>query len=493
MIRFLLNRTMIENLMLSKLFIGRTQELKRLKTLHDKKIPALVAIKGRRRIGKSRLIAEFASQNTQYTLWDFSGLAPSDGMTAQTQRDHFARHLALLLKIPPITFQDWSDAFAHLSLHVSPGDIVLFDEISWMATKDPSFISKLKAWWDKQNIPIFLVLCGSVSSWIEENILNSTAFFGRINLTLTLEPLPISDSYALLKKRGFQGSFYDIYKILAILGGIPWYLEQINQGMTADDNIKQLAFEKDGVLVLEFDRIFHDLFNGKGATYKKILDALKDGMRTLSDIRKAINFAHSGTLSAMMDHLITAGFVQKQSLWSFKTEKPLKQSLYRISDPYMCFYLKVIEPNLGKISLNGFKHRDLSSLSGFDAHVGLQLEYLLLTYRSTVLDSIGISPADVVCDGPYRQFKTSTQKGCQIDYLVQTSTKNLFICEFKFRRREVELDIIDAMKEKIDALKSPKGFASVPVLVHLGGVVTSVQTSGYFYRIIDIADFLEKD
>ena len=124
-----------------------------------------------------------------------------------------------------------------------------------------------------------------------------------------------------------QISHYDIFKLLSIVGGVPWYLEQFNPGLTADENIKQLAFEKNGLLVTEFENIFHDLFNGKGTTYKKILDSLKDGARTLSEIRKIIKFTHSGTLSQMMDHLVVAGFVAKQSLWSFTTAAPLKQSL----------------------------------------------------------------------------------------------------------------------------------------------------------------------
>jgi len=477
--------------MLLKAFIGRKQELARLKALHNKQIPSLVVVKGRRRVGKSRLIAEFASKNPQNKLWEFSGLAPGEGMTAQSQRDYFARQLALLSKIPPLTFQDWSDAFEHLTLHVNSGDIILFDEISWMGAKDPNFIPKLKAWWDKQRVPMFLVFCGSVSTWIEENILKSTAFFGRINLSIALEPLSIPESAELLRKIGFKGSSYDIYKLLGVLGGIPWYLEQLNPSISTDENIKQLAFEKDGLLVLEFERIFHDLFNGKGATYKKILNTLKGGMRTLAEIRETIDFTHSGTLSTMMEHLITAGFVQKQRLWSFKTAKPLKQSLYRICDPYMRFYLKVIEPQLSRISLGGFKDMLLSALPGFDAHMGLQIEHLLLQNRALLLKAIGISPIDIVCDGPYRQSTTTTQKGCQIDYLAQTLTKNLFICEFKFKRRELGVDIIDDMKEKINALKVPKGFATVPVLFHLGGVASSVETAGYFYRIIDIVGFLE--
>ncbi len=69
---------------------------------------------------------------------------------------------------------------------------------------------------------------------------------------------------------GFRGSTYDIYKILSVLGGIPRYLEQVNAGMNADETIKQLCFDKGSLLYLEFDRIFYDLFNGKGATYKKL-------------------------------------------------------------------------------------------------------------------------------------------------------------------------------------------------------------------------------
>ncbi|MGV2432783.1 MAG UNVERIFIED_CONTAM: AAA family ATPase [Rickettsiaceae bacterium] len=424
--------------MSNSIFIGRKLELGRLKTLYDKKSPGLVVVKGRRRIGKSRLIAEFASTNTKLgqRFWSFAGLPPQEGLSAQKQRDYFARQLSLMLKVPPMTFLDWSDAFEHLSINIKAGDIILLDEISWMGAKDPTFIPKLKAWWDKQKTHIMLVFCGSVSTWIEENILKSTAFFGRINLTITLEPFSITESADFLRKIGISAQIYDTYKILSVLGGVPWYLEQLNPAISADENIKQLAFEKSALLVLEFDRIFHDLFNGKGASYKKILDALKDGAKTLAEVRKLDNFPHSGTLSQMMENLVVAGFVSKQYMWSFKTAKSLKQSLYRITDPYMRFYLKMIEPNLAKISIGGYKDIILQSLPGFEAHLGLQMEYLLLQNRSLILKAIGISGAEIISDGEYRQTKTTVHDGCQIDYLIQTITKNLFVCEFKFRKKK---------------------------------------------------------
>jgi hypothetical protein len=108
-----------------------------------------------------------------------------------------------------------------------------------------------------------------------------------------------------------------------------------------------------------------------------------------------------------------------------------------------------------------------------------------------LLEKLGISPVDIVRSGPYRQTTTTTQQGCQIDYLIQTKTNSLFVCEFKFKRREINSEIITEMQEKISRLKTPKGFAKVAVLFHLSGVSDSVATSHYFYRIVDIVDFLE--
>ena len=476
--------------MAEDIFIGREHELDQLRGLHQRRGSRLVVMTGSRRVGKTRLINFFASTCPESKLWDFEGIAPEAETDAQSQRDHFANRLMIHLKCPPFTFQDWSDALAHLSMHIKPGDIILFDEISWMGSKDPTFIPKLKAWWDKQQTPVLAVFCGSVSTWIEENILKSTAFFGRINLTMTLDPLSIADANKLLLAYGFQGSDYDAYRLLSILGGIPWYLEQVESGYTVDDLVKKLCFKQSGLLVLEFDRIFHDLFNGKGTSYKKILDSLKGGMKTLADVRKDTGFPHSGSLSTLMEHLITAGFVQKQNLWSFKTKKSLKQSLYHICDPYMRFYLKVIEPQRNKIDLNSFTDIPMSSLPGACSHTGLQLEQLLLQNRNILLKSLGVNPIDVVASGPFRQSKTTTKDGCQIDFLVQTATKTLFVCEFKVKDLELKMDIIAEVEKKIKALKVPRGYAVVPVLFQISGVSYNVADSEYFYRIINIADFL---
>ena len=143
------------------------------------------------------------------------------------------------------------------------------------------------------------------------------------------------------------------------------------------------------------------------------------------------------------------------------------------------------------IAAAGFDQVPLSTMPGFESHMGLQLEALLLQNRPLLLQKLGISPVDILRSGPYRQTKTTTQQGCQINYLAQTKTNNLFICEFKFKRREISGDIMSDMQDKISKLKAPKGFSKVAILFHLSGVAPIVATSTYFYRIVDMMDFFE--
>ncbi|RZI46116.1 AAA family ATPase [Candidatus Finniella inopinata] len=473
-------------------FVGRKQELTKFKDLAQKRQASLVVIKGRRRIGKSRLAEEFAKNKT---FLSFTGLTPEAGMTAQTQRDAFAVRLAQHFKLPPLTFTDWTDAFYNLSFHLNDQPtVILFDEISWMGAKDSTFIPKLKSWWDldvQNRANITLVFCGSVSTWIEDNILKSTAFFGRISLILELAPLSLSESANLLRLRGIKGSENELYKILAVTAGIPWCLEQILPHYSADQNIHKLCFEKGGLLTHEFDRIFHDLFSQKGDIYKNILLNLRNGMQTLHSIRQAVNYSKSGTLSTLMEHLIISGFVTKHAQWVLKTGAEKRQSLYRLNDPYTRFFLKYIEPNMTKINKGSYAEVEMTQLPGYETMLSFQMECLLLQNRSALLKAMAINPADCVFDNPYFQLQSSKHKGCQVDYLIQTRTNNIYVCEFKFRRKELGFDIIEDVQNKINRINLPRGYAAVPVLFHIGGVSDKVIDQQYFYRIIDLADFLE--
>lgn len=477
-------------------FIGRERELKRLHTLLEQPCSSIVVIKGRRRIGKSRLATEFA-RTRHCKLLAFTGLAPDPEITVKQQLDHFAHQLCIQLNLPGnFTFDDWNDAFNTLSSYLdTQPTVILLDEISWLGDKDATFISKIKSWWDLQlstRNNVMLILCGSVSTWIEDNIINSAALFGRIALILTLNPFSLHESHKFLRMRGFKGSVYDVYKILAITGGVPWYLEQISANFMANENIQQLCFMQGGLLVIEYNRIVNDLFNSKSIFYKKILECLKDGMQSLHDIRRSIGYGNSGTLSMYMDHLVVSGFVKKHAQWSLQTGRIGKQALYSLSDPYVRFYLKYIQPRLDQINSGKFENIQINTLPGFDTILALQLESLLLQNRDLILQLLDIPSIDCVHDNPYIQQPTKRKRGCQIDYLIQTRSKNLFVCEFKFKTRELQMDIIDDMQEKISRFNVPRNYAIIPVIFHISGVSSNVVEKDFFYRIIDLTTLLEQ-
>jgi len=203
--------------MLEHDFVGREHEIKRLQSLQRAKTARLVVIKGRRRIGKSRLIAEYCKNKVAYR---FTGLAPTKKTSAQSQRDHFAMQLNQQCGLPEIKTDDWSKLFLLLNERVKSGKVIIvLDEITWMGSKDPLFLSKLHFAWEeyfKKNPKLILIICGSVSAWIEKNILSSTGYFGRVSLTLTLEELPIQRCNELLTKLGYQGSTYEKLILLAV-------------------------------------------------------------------------------------------------------------------------------------------------------------------------------------------------------------------------------------------------------------------------------------
>ena len=262
-----------------------------------------MVIRGRRRIGKSRLIDEFVKGKKAYR---FVGLAPTKATTAQTQRDHFAYQLHVEAGLPKIEVVDWRELFALLHERTSVGEVfIVLDEITWMGSKDPDFLGKLHYAWEtyfKKNTKLTLIICGSISAWIEKNILSSTGYFGRISLEMNLDELSLKDCNRLLQQIGYRGSDIEKFMLLSVVGGIPWYIEQINSGLPAIENVKKLCFSTNGVLVKEFHYIFNDLFPEKRREIQKaIVQSLKDGPLTLDQISKKIQYSRSGALTEYLE------------------------------------------------------------------------------------------------------------------------------------------------------------------------------------------------
>lgn len=361
-----------------------------------------------------------------------------------------------MLGIPFKRFNVWGDAFYELSLHTKVDPfIILLDEISWMALEDPDFPGKLKIAWDKyfkKNPKLIFFIC----AWIKKHIVNNTGFHGRVSLKLHLRELPLN----MCKKFWFpyekNDSPFEKFRFLAVSGGIPKYLEEMNPKLTAQENIRRMAFTQGGIFFNDFVDIFTDTLMRRSENYEKIIRLLSDGAVDSKEISERIKIAKGKYLSELLDELKTAGFIAKNSSWDIKTGKISKIAQYRLIDNYLRFYIKYIEPNIEKIMAGNFTHNSL------------QIENLILNNRDKIKKLLNILPDEIICDNPYLQRKTKRHQGCQIDYMIQAKPDNLYICEIKYSKNVLQAYIIAEMKKKISRLSLPRHTSIRPVLIYLG-------------------------
>lgn len=472
------------------MFVGRDNEIKQLSNLLTLKKASIVVCRGRRRIGKSTLIQQFGKKAG--TFLEFQGLPPREGISNKDQLNAFSEQLAGQTQIPRLSLESWYQAFSLLAgIITKKKTVVLIDEISWMAAKDKDFAGQLKIVWDtnlSKKPDMILVLCGSVTSWIDNNILNSTGFMGRVSLDLKPDELSLFHCNKFWGKRTGRINSKEKLKILAVTGGVPRYLEEINTSLPAEENIENLCLNKEGILFSEFDRIFNDIFSRRAGAYKKIVSILAKGHRTLSEIADDLKKERNGHLSHYLDDLIASGFIKKDTVYRLGQEIGSRFHKYRLKDNYLRFYLKYIEPVGEKIKQDLYNGVSLENLVGWETVMGFQFENLVLNNIKSVCMLLNINPGSVKSAAPYFQKKTQRQEPCQIDLLIQTKY-TLYICEIKFRRKISKL-VIQEMQRKIDKIKSKKGFSIRPVLIYSGELAHSILEEEYFDRIINFEELL---
>lgn len=472
-------------------FIGRDNKLNDLQGLWSKKGSSLVVCWGRRRIGKSTLIQEFAKRSKVQFL-EVQGLAPAHGIAPQMQVDHFMKTISGQLNLPTMKVEGWQDAFDFLVTQIKPQEktILFLDEISWMASGNEQFLSHLKIAWDTKlsKFPkLILVLCGSVSSWINDHILKHTSFLGRISMDLHLQELTLPECHDWFKEIKLKGTYAEWLNLLSITGGVPKYLAEINPRQTIDENIQRLCFEPTGFLFNEFDKIFVDIFDKRAHTYKKIIQILVNQSCSYQDICKKMGKEKSGVILNYLEELSMAGFLSRD--WTYKYDgKVSKLSKFRLRDNYLRFYLKYIEPSKNKVKSGIKKDFRLEGLSQWSIISGLQFENLILSNLPFLLDKLKIPPEIVESASPFFQSKTTKNKGaCQIDCLIHTRFNNLFICEFKMRKH-VDINVVNEVKRKEKVLVHPKQLSTVPILICAGELGPGIEDAEYFSKIITESD-----
>ena len=472
------------------LFIGRDRERGEFRPFLKKKAASLIVCQGRRRIGKSTFIRECAAEANHFL--SFEGLPPREHISRREQLDAFAERLAEQTKAPRVTLDSWPQAFKLLAslLPSSGSTVLLLDEISWMAIGDPDFAGHFKNAWDNdfsRHPRLIVVLCGSVSSWIQKNILNSTGFVGRCSWQFRLQPLPLAACNDFWKGKPINTA--EKLKILCVTGGVPRYLEEIDPAQTAEQNIARLCFRRGGPLFNEFEQIFHDIFTRKAETYREIVSSLVAGPRSISEISKVLERGRGGTLTEAMADLESAGFVSQDIAFNPATGKSRPRTLrHRIRDNYLRFYLKYIAPVAEQVKKGLYRQVPLESFHAWDSIIGLQFENLVLDNLDGILDTLDLANVPILNAGSYFQSKTARRRGCQIDLMLRTK-QSLYVFEVKFRKK-IEPSVIDEVSKKIDSLSGVAGLSIRRGLIYQGELDPEIERSDYFDYLVPAEQLL---
>ena len=475
-------------------FYGRDGLIRQLQNLWGKQVSSFVTCRGRRRIGKSTLIARFAALSEARFI-RIEGVKPNEMTTDKDERAYFATQLAEQTGAESSCPSNWLNALIRLSKEIRDDQrtVVLLDEVSWMAHFDRMFSGTLKIAWDnylKPHDKLIFVVCGSVSSWIKEEIIDNRAFYGRRSADIVVPELPLCECAKFWGEASDRVATKEMLDVLSVTGGVPRYLEEVNPSLSASENLRRMCFLPNAPLRVDFDEMFTDVITRQQRLCAKILRCLVDGAHTITEIASDTKVEKGGDISKALSQLAECGMVSSDIGKNPETGAVIREKRYRLRDNYSRFYLKYIEPNKATIDSGGYVFTGLDQFAGWDAIMGLQFENLVVNNYRDILAPLHLENVIVNSAAPFMQKATKAKgKGLQIDLLVQT---NMSICVVEIKRRaHIGREIIDEVKEKCHRLRHQSGVSVRTALVFDGELVRSVEADGFFDAIVPIRSLLQ--
>jgi len=227
------------------------------------------------------------------------------------------------------------------------------------------------------------------------------------------------------------------------LGGIPFYWESVEKGLSATQNIEKMCFTPNGLLVGEFQNLFKSLFKN-AERHESIVSTLakKSKGLTREEICAGSKLANGGSLTRLLDELEQSGFIRKYNPYG----KIARSSIYQLCDFFSLFHLKFMQNHKAYGKNHWMKMIDNPS---YRAWSGYAFEQVVLSHVFKIKEALGISGIDTEISS----WKSiSAKNGAQIDLVIDRRDGIINLCEMKF---SVSPFIID---KKYDAeLRNKRG------------------------------------
>lgn len=470
---------------MSEKIVGRNLEKTKLTSAVNSHRSELIAIYGRRRIGKTYLIREFYRDKI---IFSFSAM---NGASRAEQIENF------MLKLTTVTNQfeehvlpeNWLQAFSKLKQFLEgirktkKKKVIFIDEFPWADTQRSGFLSAFENFWNDYcttRSDLIVVVCGSAASYMVKKIIrNKGGLHNRITRKIKLEPFTLKETKNFLKYKGINMPPIEILKIYMALGGVAEYLEHIEQGDSSVTAIERLCFQKGAQFDNEYDDIFISLFEEE-SYHERIMSTLANGPKkglTRDDLLDQLDIASGGSFSKSLSELMLSGFVLKYS--AFHDNR--KTTLYRIYDEFCSFHIQFMAPFKGSSWTQIFQKQAYISWSGY-------------AFETICLKHIHELKIALKCDQiSSKNYHWNNDKS-QVDIVIDRNDGIVNLCELKFANDEytISADYAKNLRNKETefrkATKTKKGLYTTMVTtwgvkgVHSVGLVTKDITMDFLFE-----------
>jgi uncharacterized protein len=437
---------------MKNMMIGRSKEREVLLKALESPKPEMVAVIGRRRVGKTFLIHNVYAQNMVFQI---SGI--QDG-TLREQLKNFKYLLKQTFgaDAPIEKPTSWLDAFQQLITCLDiKGDkekqVVFFDELPWLATRRSDFLKGLSFFWNSWAVQknIVVVICGSSASWMIQKVVeHKGGLHNRLTKRIHLYPFNLFETEAFLKSLNINFNRYQIIELYMAMGGIPHYLNEVEAGLSAAQNIERICFLPTGLLNNEFSRLYPALFENAD-NHIAVIKALAEKWQglTRNEIIAFSKLTDGGGVTRCLDELISSGFVSTY----FPFGKKKKEMLYRLTDEYSLFFLQFLE---NKAHKGKNIWMELSQTQEYTSWSGYAFESLCLKHIPQIKKALGISGVYAETSSFY-QKGTAQNSGVQIDLLIDRKDNVINVFELKFYSGLMTLSksYSDELRDKITIFK----------------------------------------
>jgi uncharacterized protein len=432
-------------------FIGRAKEKDILLKALQSNEAEMVAIVGRRRIGKTFLVRNVYKEQLDIEVSGIQNVSNKDQIKNFTLQLKNSLHEAFI----PRKTTNWLDTFQLmiecLEKKNKVGRMVVFmDELPWLAASKSGFLNGLSFFWNSwaSKKDIVVVICGSAASWMIQKVVEDKGgLHNRITRRIDLQPFNLYETELYFKSRNIYLDRYHIIQIYMALGGVPHYLKEVEGGKSAAQNIDQILFSKTAILRNEFDRLYPALFENS-ENHIQIIRALakkRQGM-TRQEIIESTSLTDGGGTSRVLDELEVSGFIAMY----YPFGKKKKDIFYRLTDEFSLFYIQFME-NKGHKGTGIWQ--ELSQTQDYKSWSGYTFESICIKHSPQIKKALGIS--GIYTESSGFLAKSDTNKGIQIDLVLDRKDHVINLFEIKFYNTTwtIEKAVAENLKYKKDQFK----------------------------------------